>query len=481
MKSVKEETVSGVKWAGLETISTKLVSFFIGILIARILAPEDYGTLGMISIFMAISQTFIDSGFAYALVRKIDRTEKDYSTLFYFNIGVGVLCYIILFVCAPLIAAFFHTPILTQIVRVYAISLLINSLTIVQGAKLTIDLNFRAQAIIGFLGSLFSALVGLYLAKKGYGVWALVWQSLFGNIIRMAMLWVTTKWWPKAPFSWESFKDLFSFGGKILASGLLHTLYSNLSSLAIGRYYTPEDLGYYTRGSQFAGLPSTTISGLLQKVTYPILSNIQNDEKRLISVYRRYICISSVVLFFIMTLLAALARPVVIILLKEKWLDAVIYLQITCFAMMFDHICRINLNLLQVKGRSDLFLRLEIIKKAIAFAILCAAIPFGVKAICISSVIYTQIAVYINTYYTGKLFGLGYLAQIKDFGKYFLLSLIACCPALFIANSHLHPFISTVLGALIAAIIYYVVLRKDPNMADLMDLTMSMIKKNKQS
>lgn len=477
MKSIKEETVSGVKWAGLETISTKAVSFFIGLLVARILSPEDYGTIGMISIFMAISQTFIDSGFAYALVRKIDRTESDYSTLFYFNIVIGLLCYLILFVSAPFIAGFFHTPILIRIIRVYAISLTLNSLTIVQSAKLTIELNFKAQAIVSFIGSLSSGLVGLFLAYSGFGVWTLVWQSLFGTAIRLFLIWAFARWRPMAPFSWDSFKDLFSFGSKLLASGMLHTIYTNLSNLAIGRYYTPEDLGYYSRGSQFAALPSSTITGVLQKVTYPILSNIQNDERRLIDVYRRYICISSVVIFFLMCMLAALAKPVIILLLTDKWANAVIYLQITCFAMMFDHICRINLNLLQVKGRSDLFLKLEIIKKALAFAILCAAIPLGVKAICISSVIYTQIAVYINTYYTGKLFGLGYIAQLKDFSKYLLLSVLCSVPAFILSMSDIHPLISLSCGGIIAIVLYYFFLRKDSNMVELIELSLSLIRK----
>lgn len=461
MASLKADTISGVKWTAIEKFSTQIVNFLLGLLLARLLSPSDFGTIGMLGIFMAISGTFIDSGFSSALIRKPEISDKDYSTAFYFNIVVGLLCYAIMFVCSPLIARFFDMPILNGIVKVYSVTLFINSLTSVQYAKLNRELNFKLQARISFVSALVTGILGVVLAYLGLGVWALVWQSIASAVLRAALLWIFAHWHPTSRFSRDSFKYLFSFGSKLLASGLLHTLYSNLSTLAIGKFYTSSDLGYYSRGNQFATLPSSNITGILQKVTFPLLAKIQNDDARLIAVYRKYIKVTSCGIFFLMTLLAALAKPLICLLLTDKWADAAIYCQLFCFALMFDHICQLNLNLLQVKGRSDLFLKLEIIKKLIAFAILCAAIPFGVKAICVSSILYTQIAIFINAYYTGKYFGLGYLIQISDYSKYFLIALFSCFPSYLLSISSLGSISVIFLGVVISSTLYWFCLKKD--------------------
>ena len=472
MSSITEDTISGVKWTAIEKVSTQIVNFLLGLLLARLLDPSDFGTIGMLGIFMAISSTFIDSGFSSALIRKPEISDEDYSTAFYFNIIAGLVCYALMFVCSSLIADFFEMPILNGIVKVYSVTLFINSLTSVQYAKLNRELNFRLQAKISFVSALFTGLIGVGLAYLGFGVWALVWQAIASSALRAGLLWTFAHWRPDSGFSKVSFKYLFSYGSKLLASGLLHTLYSNLSTLAIGKFYTASDLGYYSKGNHFAALPTGSITGILQKVTFPLLSKIQNDDDRLIRVYRKYIRMTSCGIFFLMCLLASLASPLVEFLLTDKWLESAIFVQIFCFALMFDHICQLNLTLLQVKGRSDLFLKLEVIKKSIAFAILCAAIPFGVKAICITSVFYTQIAVYINTYFTGKLFGLGYLAQLKDFGKYFIISLVACLPAFLISFSEMSPILILLLGSILAVFTYCCILGlgKDRDFYELLQL-----------
>lgn len=473
MSSIKDQTLSGVKWSAIGRFSVQGVSFLLGLIMARLLTPEDYGTIGMLGIFMAIAGTFTESGFSNALIRKIDRTETDFSTAFYFNIVVGIVCYGTLFLAAPYIAVFFDTPILKDVVRVISLNIFIGSLTIVQGAKLAIDLNFKSQAKISLVTTLLSGVLGITLAYNGFGVWALVFQSVTNSLLSLILLWTITKWKPTTPFSKDSFHNLFSYGSKLLASSLLHTLYCNMTTLVIGKFYSPKDLGYYSRGEQFASLPSMNITSILQRVTFPILSRLQNDDKRLIQIYRKYICITSMGIFFLMCLLAALAKPIIITILTDKWSNSIIYLQVFCFALMFDHLCQLNLNLLQVKGRSDLFLRLEIIKKTISFAILIAAIPFGVFAICLSKVVYTQIAVYINTYYTGKLFGLGYTAQIKDFAKYLIYSLIAAIPAYLLTLTSLPHILSICFGVIIAIGIYLLLLHKDTYMQEVLELIKS--------
>ena len=470
MGELKEKTLSGVKWNAIGRFSTQGVSFVVGVLLARILSPSDYGVVGMIGIFMAIAQTFIDSGFGSALIRKQDCTDADYSTAFYFNIVVGVVCYLILFFSSPLIADFFNTPILKDVVRVLSINLLLGALTIVQRARLTAAVDFKSQAKVSLVATIVSGVVGLFMAYRGYGVWSLVYQHVTSTLVTTILFWVITKWCPQRLFSIESFKYLFGFGSKILSASLLHTIYSNLTTILIGKFYTPNDLGYYSRGESLATLPSSNITGILKSVTYPILSKIQDDDARLIQVYRKYIRMTSMLIFFGMFLLAALAKPLILTLLTDKWANSVIYLQVFCFAYMFDHLCQLNLNILYVKGRSDLVLRLEVIKKTISISMIIAAIPFGVLAICISRALYTQIAVIINTYYTGKLFGLGYVAQVKDFIKYFLYSFLSVLPAFLLSHTSFSSVLVLILGAMIACAMYWFLLRKDKNLIEVFGL-----------
>lgn len=260
----------------------------------------------------------------------------------------------------------------------------------------------------------------------------------------------------------NSFKNLFSYGSKLLTSNLIGTVYEHMTTIAIGKFYTAKDLGFYSRGQQFAHLPSTAIIDVLGRVTFPILAKLQNEDDRLIQVYRKYIQITSMIIFFLLTLLAAMAKPLIIFLLTDKWSEAILFLQIFCFAFMFEHISKLNLNLLQVKGRSDLYLRLEIIKKIIAFSILAISIPFGVLIICISKVLNGQIALFINTYYTEKLFNLGYIKQLKDFSKYLIFSLIACSPTFLMTFYNIPAIVQLIIGTLISTIIYSFLLRKDP-------------------
>ena len=470
MSSVKDQTINSVKWTAIEKYSVQGIQFLLGLIMARLLVPSDYGIVGMLAIFIGVSQTFVDSGFGQALIRKQDRTEADCSTVFYFSIVMSFLCYLILFITAPFIAKFYEMSILESILRVQSLSIVISSLVSVNTAKLTINLNFKALAKINMVSSLISGIIGVVAAYNSFGVWALVIQDLLRNIMVVIMTYFICRWTPLLSFSTKSFKEFFSFGSRMLAANLLGTIYFNLNSLVIGKFYTAKDLGYYSRGTQIASYPVSNINGVISKVVFPILSKIQDDTEKLINVYRKYICISSMLIFFCCSLLVALAEPLVIFILTDKWHDAIIYLQIFSFSMMFDHLCTINLNLLLVKGRSDLILRLEIIKRIISLSILFASIPFGVLAICISKVIYTQIAVVINTYYTGKLFGLGYVKQVKDFSGFFFISLISCIPAYLINYAPLPNIMKLIVGSLESLLIYYYMLRKNEYMIEVTDL-----------
>lgn len=423
MSSLKQQTVKGIFWSSAERFSVQGIQFIVQIILARLLLPSDYGLIGMLAIFIAVSQSFIDSGFSNALIRKQDRTEVDFSTAFYFNIVVGLLFYFLLFFTSPLIADFYNAPELDSLTKVVAISLFINSMTVVQRAKFTIKVDFKTQAKASLLSVIISGSLAIWMAYAGYGVWSLAVQTVLNGAINMVMLWIYSKWKPLRIFSWKSFKEMFSFGSKLLLSGLIDTIYRNIYTIVIGKKFSPQDLGYYTRADQFAQFPSSNATGIIGRVTFPILSSIQNDDERLRVVYRKYLRLSAFVIFPLMTGLAALSSPFINLLLTDKWNGVVILLQILCFSMMWYPIHSINLNLLQVKGRSDLFLRLEIIKKVIGVSTLCITVPLGIEAMCAGSVFTSLIALIINTHYTGKLINVGFNKQMGDMLPILLFSL----------------------------------------------------------
>lgn len=423
-ESLKQKTTKGLFWSSVERFSNQGMSFLFSVILARMLDPSDFGIIAMITIFFAVAQSFVDSGFSNALVRKTDRREEDLSTCFYFNIGVGIMAYIVLFLIAPLVACFYKQPILSPIIRITGLGVVLNSLCVVQQALFTIKIDFKSQAKVTLSATIISGIVGVILAYQGYGVWALVWQGVVMTSARMALLWLMSKWRPTTGFSKSSFNYLFGYGSKLLASGLLDTIYNNIYPIVIGKFYTPAQLGNYSRALSFAQLPSSNITSILQRVTFPVLSTIQDDIPRLQTNYRRLLKLSAFIVFPLMMGLAAVAFPLIRVILTPKWEGCSLYLQIICFALMWYPIHAINLNLLQVKGRSDLFLRLEIIKKIVGVCIMCITIPLGITAMCIGMVASSLISLFINTYYTGKLINIGYLKQMKDVFPILIVSLI---------------------------------------------------------
>lgn len=423
-QTLKQATTKGLFWSSVERFSNQGVSFIFSIILARILAPSDFGIVAMIGIFFAVAQSFVDSGFSNALVRKTDRREEDLSTCFYFNIGVGIVAYIVLFLIAPFIADFYNQPILSPIIRITGLGVVLNSLCVVQQALFTIRIDFKSQAKVTLSATIISGIVGVVLAYLEYGVWALVWQGVVMSLVRMGLLWLISKWRPKTGFSKDSFHYLFGYGSKLLVSGLLDTIYNNIYPIVIGKFYTPAQLGNYSRALSFAQLPSSNITSILQRVTFPVLSTIQDDMPRLQTNYRRLLKLSAFIVFPLMMGLAAVAFPLIRIVLTPKWEGCSFYLQIICFALMWYPIHAINLNLLQVKGRSDLFLRLEVIKKIVGVCIMCITIPLGITAMCIGMVASSLIALFINTFYTSKLIDIGYLKQMRDLLPIFVNSLL---------------------------------------------------------
>ena len=422
-ESLKKKTVKGVAWTSLDQVATLGFGFVIGVILARILSPDDYGLLAMIAVFNAIAFAFINSGFGNALIRKPDLTENDNSTAFYFNIVAGVVMAGVIWLIAPLVAMFYDKPILCQLLRVEGLLLIVSSFTIVQNAQLTRALNFKAKMIINVASQVLAGVIAIVAAYRGFGVWSLVFQHIASGIIRMILFWVISPWRPRGQWDKRSFGYLWGYGSKLLASGLLDTVYTNIYPIVIGKFYSAADLGQYTRAKQYASMPSQGLTGVIQQVTFPVLSQIQEDDERLAGSYRRMLRFTVFLVFPIMIGMAALAYPLVIALVTDKWAQCVPYLQVICFASMWYPVHAINLNLLQVKGRSDLFLSLEIIKKAIVTVAIFICVPFGIMGICIGSLCTSIICLAINTYYTGKLIHVGFLRQMKDMTPTLLASL----------------------------------------------------------
>ena len=478
MSSLKDKTVKGVIWSAVDRFSAQGIQFVFSILIARLLVPEDYGVIAMLNIFLAVSQTFIDSGFGTALIRKIDRTETDFSTVFYFNIAVAVFFYLGLFFAAPAIANFYNTPLLVPVTRVTAINLVIGSLSGIHNAKLSIAIDFKSRAKVSIVSAVLTGAVGLWMAYSGYGVWALVVQTVFAGIIRTIMLWVIVKWYPKLVFSWQSFKEMFSFGSKLLASGLLDTIYNNIYPLVIGKVFSPTTLGVYSKANSLAQFPSSNITSVLQSVTFPVLSTIQNEEDRLAAAYKHFLRIAAFVVFPLMMGLSAVADPFIRLALTDKWEGAIYLLQIICFWMMWYPIHAINLNILQVKGRSDYFLKLEIIKKVQGVIVLCVTVPMGIVAMCYGSLISSIICLIWNTYYTKKLLGYGFFAQMKDLFPVIMHSLAMWLLVSVIVHFMPNLWLKLIVGVL-SGMVYYIVgayLMKFPEMDEL--LTILKLKRN---
>jgi teichuronic acid exporter len=423
MSSLKQKTISGLLWSFIDNFSKLGLTFVIGIILARLLDPREFGLIGMITIFIALSQSLVDSGFTQALIRKKDCTQADYSTVFYFNLFIGIILYTVLFFSADAISRFFDEPQLLLIVQVVGLSIIVNAFTIVQRARLTKAINFKLQTKISIIASLSSGVIGIMMAYSGYGVWSLVFKTLLGFTITSFLLWIWNKWKPSFEFSRNSFKEMFSFGYKLLISGLIDTAYQNIYLLVIGKYFSAAELGFYTRADQFSNLPSKNITSVIQRVSYPVLAEIQHDIPRLKTAYQKIIKSTMLITFVSMIILAAVAKPLVLTLVGEKWLPSVIYLQLLSFGGMLYPLHAVNLNMLNVQGRSDLFLRLEIIKKILAIPVIVVGVLLGIKAMIVGMIIISMIAFFLNSYYSGQHIGYSSMQQLKDILPSFILAI----------------------------------------------------------
>lgn len=423
MVSLKQKTVSGLFWSFVDSIANEGIRFIIGIILARILSPHEFGLIGMVTVFIAISQSFIDSGFGNALIRKKECTPEDYSTVFYFNMIIGILFYVVLFLSAPAISLFFNEPGLKAIIQVLGTVLIINSFTIIQSTIRTKRMDFKLQARISVIASIVSGIVAITMALSGFGIWSLVALQISRQALNSIFLWIWNGWKPILVFSKTSLKELFGFGSKLLLSGLIDTLYRNVYNLVIGKYFSATELGFYTRADQFKNLPTQNLYSVIGRVTYPVLSSIQDDIPRLRQSYQKIIRSTMLITFVLMLGLAAVSEPMIISFIGEKWRPSIVYLQMLCFVGMMYPIHALNLNMLQVLGRSDLFLKLEVIKKILVIPVIIAGVFWGIKIMIAGMLINTLIAYYLNSYWSGRFISYSIKEQLMDILPSFFLAL----------------------------------------------------------
>lgn len=441
-------------WRFAERCGAQLVTFIVSIVLARILTPSDYGTIALVTVFTTILQVFIDSGLSTALIQKKDADDLDFSSVFYFNFVICIILYLIMFVSAPFIADFYKDSSLVSIVRVISLTLVISGVKGVQQSYVSRHMLFKRFFFSTLGGTIFSAVLGIIMAYAGFGVWAIVFQQLSNNAIDTLILWITVKWRPIKKFSWSRLKNLLSFGWKMLASSLLDTVYNNLRNMIIGKLYTSADLAFYNQGDKFPKLIVTNINTSIDSVLLPTMSNEQDNHVRVKDMTRRAIKISTYIMTPLMIGLAFCAKPIVQIVLTDKWLPCVPYLQIFCISYLFWPIHTANLNAIKAMGRSDLFLKLEVIKKFIGMILLLITMNISVMAMAYSLLISGLISQVINSWPNRYLLKYSYIDQIKDILPNIVMALIMGVFVYFINYLDLSVLVSLMVQIILGGIIY---------------------------
>ena len=431
------------------------MQFVIGIVLARLLSPDDYGLLGLVGIFTVVCTALVNGGFTTALIRKKDATDDDYNTVFICNFSMSLLLYAVIFVCAPLIAGFFNRDELIPLVRVSSLGLIIGALGMVQQTRLTKRIDFKTQTKITLVASALSGVVGIGMALAGFGVWALVAQQLTSHALSTIQLYIYNRWLPRLRFSAESFRDLFGFGWKMMVSILLDAVWKELTQVVVGKFYSPATLGQYTRAKHYAKLFSSNLTTVVERVTYPVLSSIQDDKQRMVSAYRRIIRTSMFITAVALFSLGAVSEPLIYCMIGPKWHEAATYLPFLCISFSLYPLHAINLNMLKVQGRSDLFLGLEVIKKIISLAPLFVGAFVGILPMLWVNIFVGIIAYFLNSHYSGRLLGYSSWMQLRDIAPSYTLAIAICLSVWFLKYLPMSYWIILPLQIVVGAVVFF--------------------------
>lgn len=456
MSSLKGQAVGGLIWTVADTFILRGLAFITTLILARWIGPSEFGLVGMMTVFIALGTSLTDSGLTASLIRTRERDNHDFTTVFWLNLGMSIVVYLILFFCAPFIALFFKQELLVALIRVYCLSFVISALSAIQLTRLTIDMSFKQIAKLNIPGTIIGSSIGLYLGYVGYGVWAVVLMYISTQIIQSCFLWLTASWRPTFSFSKEKARFHYGFGYKLMLSGVINTVFQYIYDIVIGRIYPVKVLGYYERSHTFNNYPVTILTSVVSKVTYPLLSSIQDDKERLGIVYRKILRLTFFIVAPLMTIAASLAKPLFQLVLGDEWLPAVPFFQILCLASMFYPIHAFNLNVFMVQGRSDLFLKLEIIKKIVVIIALGIGMMFGIYGMLWSSVVTSYIALLINTYYSADLIGYSQKQQFKDMLPILVFALVSSA-GVFLFSEYVQfelAIVQVVLGSVLGTLLY---------------------------
>lgn len=419
--SLRKKAIGGVIWTVVDTFVLRGFSFLATIVLARWLGPEEFGLVGMIAVFIAIGTSITDSGLSNSLIRTKDADDKDFSTVFILNLALSAGVYLFLFLAAPYIADFFDQPVLKNLVRVYCLSFIFSAFSAVQLARLTTDMQFKKITKLNIPGTIIGTIVGLLMGYFGFGVWSIVCMYLVTQLVKSISLWLSSDWRPSMQYSKEKAQYHYGYGYKLMLSGLLDTVFKNGYNIVIGKFYSARELGFFERSKSFNEYPVTTITRVISKVTFPLLANLQDDKERISAVYKKLMRLTFFITAPLMFGAAAIAHPLFLLVLGEQWVEAVPYFQILCLAGMFYPIHAFNLNVFKVYGRSDLFLRLEIIKKVIITIGLIIGFQFGIMGLVWSSVISNYLALFVNTYYSSGMINYSGKNQFLDMLPIFII------------------------------------------------------------
>ena len=421
--SLKKQALSGVFWTSLQLLGTQGLSLGVSLILARLLLPAEFGLIAMLGIFIGIGSTLIGGGLTQSLIRSENLDEEDYATVFYFNLVGSVVIYVITFIAAPYIAAFYKQELLTNVVRLYTTTFIINAFSAIQITRLTKNLDFKTQTKVAVPSLIIGSTVGIVMAYKGFGVWSLVWSGIVQAIASTMQLWIWAEWFPQRVFNIQKFKYHFNYGVKLMFSGVLDALFTNAYIIIIGKFFAPAQVGFYSRADTLSILPVGIVNAVITKVTFPLFSSIQNDDERLKMVYKK---IMQMVVFLVaplLVLMAALAEPLFRFLFTEKWMPAVPYFQILCFTGIMYPIHGYNLQILIVKGRSDLFLKLEILKKVMIALVIVISFQYGIYGLLYGGLLLSVVGFFVNTHFSGKYLSYTSWQQTKDLLPMIVLSI----------------------------------------------------------
>lgn len=478
-ESLKNKTIKGVGWSAADALLGQGVTFIVGLVLARLLSPDEYGLIGICLIFTTVLNGIVDSGFSNALIRKKDVTDEDYNTMFTTNMAISIVLYVLLFVSAPFVSDFFHRVELTALVRVTGLILFFNALSITQVTILTKNIDFKTKTKASLVSAIISGVIGIAMAFMGYGVWSLVAQQLSKQLLYTLCLWVLSKWWPKFTFYKDSFKYMWGFGWKLLASGILNNVWNQLYQVVIGRCYTPSTLGHYTRANEYANLFSANLTSIVQRVSYPVLSEMQDDKERMVIGYRKVIKVTMFVTTVCMISLGAVAEPMIYTLIGIKWHEAATYLPLICISMSLYPLHAINLNILQVLGRSDIFLYLEVLKKIVGLIPIVIGIFCGIYYMLLTSIFTGIISLYLNTWYTGKALDYTFWKQLRDISPSYLTAFVIALAVYFLKFLLLPYYIVLVIQVFIGVVVGLVIseLFKFEEYLELKSIVLNIIKR----